>query len=109
MLEGLDGEVERRGKVGRRERETLEGADGARVQTGRILPTATRPLRLAVLSLRFGALQPPVRSSDFGTKDFPSEDPISAKEAELLVRGGRRAVETERDIVAIGRAVEVER
>lgn len=105
LLDGLEGDVESRGTAGRRERDALGRVAGVRDATGRILPVATRPLRLAVLSLRFGALQPPCRSSDRGMYDLPSEVPIRASEAELLVRGGRRAVDTERAIDGVGRAV----
>lgn len=102
LLDGLDGDVETRGIAGWNE---LCAIDGVRVATGRILPVATSPLKLAVLELRLGALQPPCRSSERGTYDLPSEVPMSASEAELLVRGGRRAVETERDMDGVGRAV----
>lgn len=59
--------MERRGIVWRGERVASEGLEGESVETGRILPCATRPLRLAVLSLRLGALQPPMRSRERGT------------------------------------------
>lgn len=59
LLEGLDGEVERRGTMGVLRVREVPGVGAVRTETGRMLPFATRSLRLAVLSLRFGPPQPP--------------------------------------------------